>query len=299
MKHTMKKALSLLLSLLLALPTFALAEDTATEYGDALLPAPEEIVTEAVDPESEEEGELSLDDFDGELSPQEIVPEDAAQIVEDAASQDWYFIVQDALYAMVTVAAGDAVTPPEDPAAPEGYAFAGWFLEDGTQLFIDADGDGEIDPVIASPDPLRPEVNVDARFDEAQATEEEPVIEEPVEEPVVEEPVEEPVVEEPVEEPVVEEPVEEPVVEDPSRSRWWKSPSRSRWLRSPSRSRRWKNPSRSRWLKSPSRSPSRSPWRRSPSRSPWRRSPPRSPWRRSPSRSPSRSPWWRNPPRSP
>ena len=60
---------------------------------------------------------------------------------------------------------GDAIQRPADPAAPEGYVFAGWFLEDGVPLFADADGDGEIDPVVAHPDPLRPQIVVTARFE--------------------------------------------------------------------------------------------------------------------------------------
>jgi hypothetical protein len=62
------------------------------------------------------------------------------------------FIVDEAEYRVQQVREGEAVLRPEDPAAPEGMAFAAWVLADGTPLVVDADGDGEADPVIARAD---------------------------------------------------------------------------------------------------------------------------------------------------
>ena len=82
---------------------------------------------------------------------------------QDAVATRW-FILDDTLIATQQAREGDAIARPEDPVCPEGMAFGGWFLEDGTRLFIDADGDGEADPVIAHPDPLCPEVNVIGKY---------------------------------------------------------------------------------------------------------------------------------------
>ena len=122
---------------------------------------------------------------------------------------------------MLEAREGEEIQLPDDPAAPEGMGFDGWYYEDETPVLADADGDGEIDAVIAHPDPLVPEVNVLARFVEAEepAAEEpteETAVEEPAEEPTDEEPAEEPVTEEPAEEPAAEEPAEEPTVEEPT-----------------------------------------------------------------------------------
>jgi len=151
------------------------------------------------------------------------------------------FIVDDVEVAAQIARAGEEILRPEAPEATKGKVFAGWTLADGTPLFADADGDGNIDPVIVRDYELGTEVCVWAVFDEAAEapTEEEPAEEEPIEEESTEE---EPAEEEPVggetsdegtssvspdgepaspegkpfEEPVEEEPVEEePAVEEP------------------------------------------------------------------------------------
>jgi len=151
------------------------------------------------------------------------------------------FIVDGVEVATQAARAGEEILRPEAPEAPKGKVFAGWTLADGTPLFADADGDGNIDPVIVRDYELGTEVCVWAVFDEAAEapTEEEPAEEEPIEEESTEE---EPAEEEPVggetsdegtssvspdgepaspegkpfEEPVEEEPVEEePAVEEP------------------------------------------------------------------------------------
>ncbi|MBR6221530.1 MAG: hypothetical protein IKQ80_13275 [Clostridia bacterium] len=175
MKYTVKKALALLIAMLMALPTFALAEAplegipgaedvmiVAGEDGDIFAPPADEIVSEAVDESYEEAGELALGGDDAGLEPEPHAPL-PREALQDAVAT-WWFIVDDTLIATQEAREGDAIARPEDPVCPEGTVFDGWFLEDGTPLFIDADGDGGIDPVIAHPDPLCPEVNVIGRY---------------------------------------------------------------------------------------------------------------------------------------
>ena len=60
------------------------------------------------------------------------------------------FVVNVGVYAVQEARDGDAILQPEDPVAPEGMSFVGWALEEGgAPLFVDADGDGQADPVIA------------------------------------------------------------------------------------------------------------------------------------------------------
>ncbi len=137
MKKTMKRMMSLLIAALLALSMAALAE--------------------------EPEIEVQLGD--------DFAEEGAEEMSEEAPANEtvsWCFIVGDELYATQEAREGEAIVRPEDPTAPEGMVFAGWALEDGTALFVDADGDGEADPVIAHVDALITEVNALAVFEAAQ-----------------------------------------------------------------------------------------------------------------------------------
>ena len=143
MKKTMKRLMSLLIAALLALSVAALAEEFPEE-----LEAPEIEVQLGDEPE------------EGETLTSEEAP--ANETVS------WCFIVWDELYATQEAREGEAILRPEDPAAPEGMVFAGWALEDGTALFVDADGDGEVDPVIVHVDALITEVNALAVFEAAQ-----------------------------------------------------------------------------------------------------------------------------------
>ena len=197
MKYSLKRALALLIALLLAAPTFALAEEPTegiTAFEDAIN---DETEIEIVDFEPEvmelEDVPLEEPDPDIELPPVEPDLSDAGEPARDSIVT-WCFIVDDTLLTTLEASDGDTILPPEDPAAPEGQRFAGWALEDGTPVFTDADGDGAADPVIAHPDPLCPEVNVLALFvaaeglaekqptEEGHPTEDEP--EEPAELPV-------------------------------------------------------------------------------------------------------------------
>ena len=149
------------------------------------------------------------------------------------------FIVDDQAYATQIAQVGEEILCPAAPEAPSGKVFAGWMLANGTPLFVDADEDGKIDPVIVRDYELGTEVCARAEFtdsseteqpaEEAQPTEEQPAEEEkpadaqqPAEEVPTEEQSEEevPTEAEPVkgeideagptgEEPVEEEPVDE------------------------------------------------------------------------------------------
>ena len=150
---------------------------------------------------------------------------DLALTLEDIdlrADATYRFVVDGEEYAIQVARAGEEILRPEDPEAPKGKVFAGWTLVDGTPLFVDADEDGKIDPVIVRDDEMGTDVYVWAEFADQEQTEQpaeesaegpaaEPVAEEPTEEPT-EEPAEEPA----EEEPAAEEPAEEPAEEEPA-----------------------------------------------------------------------------------
>ena len=199
MKRKVMKAVALLMALAL-LTGLALAEQPLEGLGLELDSEALDTGAEAL-PEAEAVEETAV-----ELG-------DVALIVEetDPASEATYRFVVDGLeYASQTARAGEEIALPADPEAPAGMAFAGWTLVDGTPVFVDGDGDGEIDPVIVGKHELGTEVYVWAEFAET----------EPAEEPVVEEALadeESLVAEEPVaeEEALVEE--EAPVDEEPAK----------------------------------------------------------------------------------
>ena len=149
MKKTQKLLLTLLIAAL-AMPAMALASEPTAEGTEVSVALEEEI---------------ALPD-DGEAPAEEGTPE-AAQPDGEAVTV-YNFIVENALLAAQEAREGDAILRPDDPAAPGGYVFAGWYLEDGTALFVDGDGDGEIDAVITHLDQQMPDVNVFARFVEAE-----------------------------------------------------------------------------------------------------------------------------------
>ena len=222
MKRHWMKALALLLALTLTVITIALAEenvatgDADDESIEVVEIDPEIVESTETEPVAEEVEELALDDLMDLPAEEEPAAGETSTDTEWDGVQTWWFIAGDEAVAVLEAREGEEIQLPDDPAAPEGMAFGGWYFEDETPVLADADGDGEIDAVIAHPDPLVPEVNVLARFVEA----EEPAAEEPTEETAVEEPAEEPTDEEPAEEPATEEPAaeeptEEPAVEEP------------------------------------------------------------------------------------
>lgn len=223
MKRNWNKLLAALLALVLALATMALAEETLPDAGEV---TPIDIAAADYEPEVSEVGEAAPEDFGDapavDETPAEATPEQP--LGDWTGTQTWWFLVGDTVVYAQEAQAGEAIPQPEDPAAPEGQVFDGWYLEDGTRLF-----DGEA-PVAANPDPQTPDVNVFARFVEAAPAEEpqEPVdqpeagtdevLEEPVEEPIVDSLPAEIIVEEPIVDDLpVEETVEEPAVEEPQK----------------------------------------------------------------------------------
>ena len=199
MKRHWMKALALLLALTLTVITIALAEENVAT-GDAdgepievVEIDPEVVESTETEPVAEEVEELALDDLMDLPAEEEPAAGETSTDTEWDGVQTWWFIAGDEAVAVLEAREGEEIQLPDDPAAPEGMAFDGWYYEDETPVLADADGDGAIDAVIAHPDPLVPEVNVLARFVEA----EEPAAEEPTEEPAVEEPTEE----EPAQEP--------------------------------------------------------------------------------------------------
>lgn len=158
MKHTLRRALALLMALLLATPVFALSEDAR---GGADLPEGAAIVdSEAVDYEVGEGVAADL----GDVVPETPVEAPAGAPVSEVT---YWFIVDDALVGGVTAKPGEAVSRPADPAAPAGMAFAGWTLEDGTPVFVNNE------PIVVPADAPSAEVNVVGWF--AEVSEYEPV----------------------------------------------------------------------------------------------------------------------------
>ena len=237
MKRHWMKALALLLALTLTVITIALAEENVAtgDADDELIEVveidPEVVESTETEPVAEEVEEIALDDLMDLPAEEEPAAGETSTDTEWDGVQTWWFIAGDEAVAVLEAREGEEIQLPDDPAAPEGMAFDGWYYEDETPVLADTDGDGAIDAVIAHPDPLVPEVNVLARFVEAEESTaeeptEEPAVEEPAEEPTDEEPAEEPATEEPAaeepteepaaEEPAAEEPAEEPAAEEPT-----------------------------------------------------------------------------------
>ena len=220
MKHRFYKAVALLMALAMLLG-LALSEEVPEEFG------------KEVDFGSEEENAgFEIDEEVIFTEPVDEMPDevDLALTLEDIdlrADATYRFVVDGEEYAIQVARAGDEILRPEDPEAPKGKVFAGWTLVDGTPLFVDADEDGEIDPVIVRDEEMGTDVYVWAEFaDPAEAeepaevpAEEQPADEKPTEEPAEEEPAEEEPAEEELaeEEPAEEEPAEEePAEEEPA-----------------------------------------------------------------------------------
>ena len=168
MKRSLNFVLALLVIVALAFAMFAVAETPVA-------PEPiEEIEMDDTDIEAGGDGETGMGEVSLALG--DLVSEGPGA----PATVVYRFIVDEAEYRVQQVREGEAVLRPEDPAAPEGMAFAAWVLADGTPLFVDADGDGEADPVIARAD-AQGEVKVWASFAPTgeQPSEEQPTDEQP------------------------------------------------------------------------------------------------------------------------
>ena len=98
------------------------------------------------------------------------------------------FIMDDQAYATQIAQVGEEILCPAAPEAPSGKVFAGWMLANGTPLFVDADEDGKIDPVIVRDYELGTEVCARAEFTDSSETEQpaeeaQPTEEQPAEDP--------------------------------------------------------------------------------------------------------------------
>ncbi len=174
MRHTVKRLTALFIALLLALTGVLPVSVFAEDVGGGIVVLENGVPEGPIDafdgvpdledaPMAGEAGEVSSLELSDALSGN-LLAEDVPQFAPDAVVT-YCFMANDALVVTQEAREGDEIERPADPAAPEGFAFAGWFLEDGDSLFADADGDGVIDPVIAHPDPLRPQIVVTARFE--------------------------------------------------------------------------------------------------------------------------------------
>ena len=173
MKRFMKRVTAIVMTILLALPTgFGFSEEQGMSLSDAIVTSSDAVYTSDdvitadaainADVGSDSEEEVSsgaVDPVVGEADDVELGGEEDPAPEETAVTTYW-FLVNDELYDEQTVGDGEALIQPEDPTAPEGSVFAGWFLEDGTQLFVDGEE-------IVHADPERPFVNVVARFEDA------------------------------------------------------------------------------------------------------------------------------------
>ena len=166
-EFTFKNVLALLLCVIMlfngidasGLAEAVLEEQTELSAGAEAPAETEEAVSVDMEPPAEEAGAFEL----GELTDEPTAASTEEPDAGDAESVVTYcFIVDDVLAAMREAREGDVILRPEDPAAPEGMAFEGWFLEDGAPLFADG-----ADSVIAHPDGEQIEINVLARFTEA------------------------------------------------------------------------------------------------------------------------------------
>ena len=166
MKNMAKRITALVITILLAFPTgIGLSEEQAmslaagTAFSDEAINSLNEV--SAADAESDDsEYEVFSDAVDPEVcetNELELGGEDEREPDNVGAVTIYWFLVNDELYDEQSVGDGEAIQRPEDPEVPEGMAFSGWFLEDGTQLFAEGEE-------IAHVDEEHPFVNVIARF---------------------------------------------------------------------------------------------------------------------------------------
>ena len=167
MKHRIRFALALLVIAEMTLTTSVSAETPA----DQELLGDNEIVGDIVEDTDVNPEELSEQSSGGLISEAPEAP--GASVAPEDAVAVYRFIVDDTEYAVQQVRAGEVLSQPKTPEASGGMTFETWVQEDGEPLFKDADGDGEIDPLIAGADTLGSEICVWARFTQAQEQPEE------------------------------------------------------------------------------------------------------------------------------
>ena len=158
MKKLIKRILALAITFMLVLPA-GLAEKMAQDAQAADVVS----VQAAFDTEDVDGEEISSDAVDlevGEADDVELGGEDSASSEDGGAVTTYWFMVGNALFSEQAVEDGEAIAKPDDPEAPEGSVFAGWFTEDGVQLFLDEEE-------ISHADVEAPFVNILARFEAA------------------------------------------------------------------------------------------------------------------------------------
>ena len=169
MKNMAKRITALVMTFLLAFPTgIGLSEEQAMSFFNAADPSFDEgsdvDAVSAADTESDDsEDEVFSDAVDpevGEADDAELGGDDEHAPDDVGVVTTYWFLVNDALYNEQIVGDGEAIQRPDDPDAPEGMVFSGWFLEDGTQLFAEGEE-------ISHADEEHPFVNVLARFEDA------------------------------------------------------------------------------------------------------------------------------------
>ena len=146
MKHIVKRIMVLFIAVLLTMPDYAFAQEPeiiVVADGEAFVF--NDVVSEYVEPNV---GEAEAGPG-GEGEPQSQAEVPAATYRFSAGEEPVVELV---------FRDGEEIIPPEDPTAPEGEVFAGWFLEDGTPLFADEDHTARVDPSC-------PFINVYARFE--------------------------------------------------------------------------------------------------------------------------------------
>ena len=153
MKHTIKRMLAILIALLLAMPTVSFAEmPLDVPVVDNAFIEDEALSALEIDPAMDGAGVLPLLDpseaLNGDLTLADALQPEAGPAVT------YRFIVDNAPVAAQEAWEGDAIQRPADPEAPEGYAFEGWFLKDGTRLFADVDGAYRVRNVMIWGEPL-------------------------------------------------------------------------------------------------------------------------------------------------
>ena len=119
MKHIVKRIMVLFIAVLLTMPDYAFAEEPeiiVVADGEAFVF--NDVVSEYVEPNV---GEAEAGPG-GEGEPQSQAEVPAATYRFSAGEEPVVELV---------FRDGEEIIPPEDPTAPEGEVFAGWFLEDG------------------------------------------------------------------------------------------------------------------------------------------------------------------------
>ena len=156
-KLSFKRVTSLLIAIILAMPVgitglteeadnasiYAVDEANTYALDEAVESTANDVVVlndSAANDTDSDDTIVSADDVDpevGETNDLELGGEDEPASDDVGSMTTYRFLVNDELFSEQTVEDGEALIQPEDPEAPEGMAFSGWFLENGMQLFTE------------------------------------------------------------------------------------------------------------------------------------------------------------------